>query len=82
MNRRRRSNDRRPDASLSGSATSMSTKGGETVVKDVVLDLETVAREVLPSSHPLGEARVDFGEVMIWLAAEVTKVVVFADDAA
>ena len=52
--------------------------GRYTIVKDAVRAWREPHREVfLPLSHPPGEAQVDFGEAMIRLAGQETKVALF-----
>lgn len=52
--------------------------GGYTVVKDAVREWKQSRQEVfLPLSHPPGEAQVDFGEAVVKLAGESTKVALF-----
>jgi transposase len=53
-------------------------QGGQTVVKDTVRAWKQSRQEVfLPLSHPPGEAQVDFGEAIIRLRGEETKVALF-----
>jgi len=52
--------------------------GGYTIVKEAVRAWKQTHREVfLPLTHPPGEAQVDFGEAIIKLAGQPTKVALF-----